>query len=455
MPTSEGATSTGAARTGHTWTHIAGLLAWEALDSRGTPTVACEVRLEGGATGSATVPSGASTGSHEAVELRDGGERYGGKGVRRAVGNVSTELADAVRGLDALAQEELDAALRAADGTADLSRLGANAVLAVSVAAAIAAASATGQPLYRSAASPPTGAGAGGQVLLPLPMVNVLSGGAHAGDALDIQDVLVVPLGATSFAEAIEWAWRVRRATAEVLSDQGLASTLVADEGGLGPVLASNRAALEVLSRGIERSGLVPGDEAAIAVDIAANRLHDPATGKYHLASEGRTLEPEAWVAEVATWLEELPVVSLEDVMAEDDWDGWALAARQLSQVQLLGDDLFVTDTSRLARGIRDGVANAVLVKANQTGTLSSARAVVVQAQQANFATVISARSGDTEDSWLADLAVAWRTGQIKVGSTTRSERTAKWNRLLRIEAECGESAAFAGRAALAPLRRS
>jgi enolase len=329
-------------------------------------------------------------------------------------------------------------------------------VLAVSVAAAIAAASASGEPLYRSAAGSGRGGvgGAGGEVVLPLPMVNVLSGGAHAGGALDIQDVLVVPLGATSFAEAIEWAWRVRRATAEVLAGEGLASALVADEGGLGPALGSNRAALELLSRGIERSGLLPGDEAAIAVDVAANRLHDPASGRYDLATEGRSLEPEAWVAEVAGWVQEFPVVSLEDVMAEDDWDGWALAAQRLSRVQLLGDDLFVTDSARLARGIREGVANAVLVKANQTGTLSAARAVVVQAQQAGFATVVSARSGDTEDSWLADLAVAWRAGQIKVGSTTRSERTAKWNRLLRIESGCAGTATFAGAGALAPLAR-
>jgi enolase len=428
-------------------TRISGLLAWEALDSRGTPTVACEVRLEGGATGTATVPSGASTGSHEAVELRDGGERYRGLGVRRAVANVTGSLAEAVRGLDALDQAAVDDALRAADGTPALSNLGANAVLAVSVATALAAASASGLPLYRVADG-----GRDGEVVLPLPMVNVLSGGAHAGGALDIQDVLAVPVAAASFAEAIEWVWRVRRSTAEVLAAQGMPVALVADEGGLGPPLASNQAALEILCRGIESAGFVAGEQVAIAVDVAANRLHDAATGRYVLATEGRSLEPAEWVDELAGWVARFPVVSLEDVMGEDDWDGWSLAASRLDGVQLLGDDLFVTDAARVKRGMDLGVANSVLVKPNQTGTLSAARGVVELARHARWATVLSARSGDSEDAWLADLAVAWRTGQLKVGSTTRSERTAKWNRLLRIEAECAGRAGFAGRRALAPL---
>jgi enolase len=428
-------------------TRIDSLIAWEALDSRGNPTVACEVRLAGGATGSATVPSGASTGSHEALELRDGGERYAGLGVRRAVDNVRATLRQAVEGLDALDQQGVDAALRAADGTDGLSRLGANAVLAVSVASALAAAAATGEPLWRAVA-PVDGAAP----LLPLPMVNIVSGGAHAAGAVDIQDVLAVPVGARSFAEAIEWAWRVRRATARLLGEHGLQADLVADEGGLGPALSSNVEALEWVARGIEAARLVPGEDVAIAVDVAATRLYDPATGRYQLEREHRSLEAAAWADELAGWVGRLPVVSLEDVMAEDDWNGWTLAAQALPGVQLLGDDLFVTDAARVRRGAAAGVANAVLVKPNQTGTLSSAREVVEIARQAGWATVLSARSGETEDAWLADLAVAWRTGQIKVGSTTRSERNAKWNRLLRIEAECGQTARFAGRAALAPV---
>jgi enolase len=428
-------------------TRIESLFAWEALDSRGNPTVACEVRLAGGATGCATVPSGASTGSHEARELRDSDERYAGLGVRRAVENVQVALAEAVRGLDALDQQALDDALRSADGTADLSRLGANAVLAVSLAGALAGAAAAGEPLWRAAAG-----GSDLAPLLPLPMVNVISGGAHAAGAIDVQDVLAVPVGATSFAETIEWAWRVRRATARLLTDHGLDTALVADEGGLGPVLSSNYEALEWVARGIEAARLVPGEDVAIAVDIAATRLFDPANGRYVLARENRAFATEAWAEELAGWVGRLPVVSLEDVMAEDDWDGWTLAAQALPGVQLLGDDLFVTDAARVRRGAAAGVANAVLVKPNQTGTLSSAREVVEIARQAGWATVLSARSGETEDAWLADLAVAWRTGQIKVGSTTRSERNAKWNRLLRIEAECGQTARFAGRAALAPV---
>ncbi len=420
------------------------VFAWEALDSRGNPTVGCEVVLAGGAKGSAIVPSGASTGSHEARELRDGGERYGGLGVRNAVANVLGALADAVAGLEAGEQETIDAALAAADGTADLGRLGANAVLAVSVASAVAAADAGGEPLYRLAS-------AGARPLMPLPMVNVISGGAHAGFAVDVQDFLAVPLGAANFAEAIEWAWRVRRATAEVAAERGLVVALVADEGGLGPVLSSNREALELLTLGIERARLTPGEDVAIAVDVAATQLLEPG-GSYRLAAEQRSLSAAELVEELAGWAAAYPLVSLEDPLAEDDWEGWTTAGNRLAGLQLLGDDLFATSLGRLERGIADGVANAVLVKPNQIGTLSAARAVVDRAREAGYATVLSARSGETEDSWLADLAVGWRTGQIKVGSTMRSERTAKWNRLLRIEAELGGDAVFAGRAALAPL---
>jgi enolase len=422
-------------------TLIEGVFAWEALDSRGNPTVAAEVTLRGGARGTA-VPSGASTGTYEAHELRDGGTRYGGKGVRVAVANANGPLAQAVRGADAARQDLVDSALRETDGTASLSRLGANAVLAISVASAMASAAATGQPLYRAAAP-------GHAVpVLPLPMVNIISGGAHAGRNLDIQDLLVVPVGAGSFADAIEMAWRVRRGTAEALDARGLPTALIADEGGLGPALPSNRAALALLREGIERARLVPGQDAA----IAATQFYDPDTGRYRLRLENREITAGEWVAELAGWCRDFPVVSLEDPLADQDWENWTTAAERLSGIQLLGDDLFVTDAGRLARGIEDRIANAVLVKPNQTGTLTDAARVVSQARAARFATVLSARSGETEDSWLADLAVAWQTRQIKVGSTMRSERTAKWNRLLRIEAELSGQAAYAGVTGLGPV---
>jgi enolase len=419
------------------------VLAWEALDSRGMPTVACAVTLVGGAEGVATVPSGASTGTHEADERRDGGARYAGKGVRNAVAAVNGEIADAIRGLSPEDQEAIDRQLRELDGTPSLERLGANAVLAASVACAAAAAAGRGLPLWRALAPdlPP---------LLPLPMVNVVSGGAHAGGLVDVQDVLVVPVGATTFAEAIEWSTHVRSETADVLRERGHDTALVADEGGLAAPLSSNREAVEVVAEGIERSGLVPGEEAAIAVDVAATQLSEG--DAYRLASEGRLLEPAELVAELRSWCDDFPIVSIEDPLGEDDRSGWRIASERLADIQLLGDDLFVTSPERLRAGIADGVANAVLVKPNQVGTLSDARRVVELARAAGYATVLSARSGETEDAWLADLAVGWRTGQMKVGSTTRSERTAKWNRLLRIEAEHPD-AEFAGRRVLAPLR--
>jgi enolase len=424
---------------------IADVTAWEALDSRGTPTVACEVRLEGGVTGEAIVPSGASTGAHEAHELRDGGERYGGRGVRQAVRNVVDVLAPIAMGRDARDQQALDDALRQIDGTPNLQRIGANAILALSIAAARAAAAAERLPLYRWLAGD-------NQPLLPMPMINVLSGGAHAGRAVDMQDFLVVPIGASSFAEAIEWSWRVRRATAHVLVERGMPATLVADEGGLGPPLSSNRMALELLMAGIEKSGLRPATDVAIAIDVAATQFF--MDGRYALATEQLTLDSSGLVAELERWCDEFPIVSLEDPLAEDDWPGWEIATtRFANRLQVLGDDLFVTDMARFERGIVGGVANAILVKPNQTGTLSSAAAIVRRAHAAGYATVVSARSGDTEDSWLADLAVGWRAGQIKVGSLMRSERTAKWNRLLRIEQETG--AAFAGGAVLRAARHS
>jgi enolase len=418
------------------------VVAWEALDSRGTPTVACAIRTQSGAEGQAIVPSGASTGSHEAHERRDGGERYGGKGVRDAVASFRAEIEPALVGHDVFDQAGVDAALRALDGTPNLSRLGANTVLAASVACALAAARSSSLPLWRALCPdlPP---------LLPLPMVNVISGGAHAGGLVDVQDFLVVPVGATTFAEAIEWASRVRAASAEVLRALGHDVALVADEGGLAARLPSNRAALDVLLEGIERSGLEPGSQIAIAVDVAATQLL--VDGTYALASENRELRPDELVDEIAGWVADYPIASIEDVAGEDDLEAWRLAtARLAAGIQLLGDDLFVTSPARLGAGISDGIANAVLVKPNQVGTLTEAREVVTIAQAAGYATVLSARSGETEDSWLADLAVGWRTGQLKVGSTTRSERTAKWNRLLRIESE-HPAATFAGRGALAP----
>ncbi|MBW3560967.1 MAG: phosphopyruvate hydratase [Actinobacteria bacterium] len=425
-------------------TRIAEVAAWEALDSRGTPTVACEVRLSGGARGAATVPSGASTGRHEARELRDGGERYAGLGVGRAVRNVVEVLGPAVAGLDACDQRAVDARLRELDDSEGLARLGANAVLSVSVATALAAADGNDVPLWRHLA-------ADGGPVLPLPMVNIVSGGAHADGAIDIQDVLVVPVGAGCVAEAIEWAWRVRRATGDEAAARGLNAALVADEGGLGPRLTSNVAALELVMAGIEGAGLEPGAQVALALDVAASQFH--AEGEYSFAAEGRSLGAVDLIDELVAWCDAYPVVSIEDALAEDDWDGWVEASVRLrSRVQLIGDDLFVTDVTRLERGVAEEIANAILVKPNQTGTLTAAGDVVRVAREAGYAPVISCRSGDTEDTWLADLAVGWGPAQIKVGSTTRSERNAKWNRLLRIEAEAGARVAFAGRDVLAPL---
>lgn len=415
--------------------------AWEALDSRGRPTVAGLVRLAGGACGVATVPSGASVGTYEAHELRDGGTRYDGRGVRHAVENVRSVLREAVLGLDASEQHQLDTVLRETDGTLDLAYLGANAVLAVSVSAALAAAECSRLPFFRYLAGP------GVDPLLPLPMVNIVSGGAHAAGAVDIQDVLAVPMGAESFAEAIETVARVRAGTVEVAAADGYATALVADEGGLGLPLPNNRAAIELVVRGIEHAGLRPGADVGIALDVAATQFFDD--GRYVLAADDRVYEPAEWLAELARWTADLPIVSIEDPMGDEDWAGWAAATRELSGVQLLGDDLFVTSAHRLERGIADDVGNAVLVKPNQSGTLDGARVVVERARAAGYGTVVSARSGETEDSWLADIAVGWRAGQIKVGSTTRSERTAKWNRLLRIEHECGDAIAYAGADAL------
>ncbi|PZF86277.1 phosphopyruvate hydratase [Jiangella anatolica] len=408
-------------------TRIDQVVAWEALDSRGRPTVACRVTVSGGSSGRAVVPSGASTGSYEAVELRDGGHRYGGKGVRRAVEQVNTVLADAVRGLDTAEPDAVDLLLEELDGSSRYARLGGNAVLAVSVAAARAGATAAGMSLARWLHGP-------GALPLPMPMINVISGGAHAGRAIDVQDLLVIPLGAAGFTEALEWCARVREEARRLALAAGHgAAVLVADEGGLGVPLGGNAEALDLLVRAIESAGFTPGTDVAVAIDVAANQLW---TGDgYELGSEGRTLATAELVDEIAGWVARHPVVSVEDPLHEDDWDGWAAGTRRLAGVQVIGDDLFATDPSRLAEGVRRGAANAVLVKVNQNGTLRGARGVLDDAQRAGWATVVSARSGDTEDDWLADLAVGWRAGQIKVGSVHRSERCAKWNRLLELEA--------------------
>lgn len=421
-------------------TTITALHAWEALDSRGRPTVACRITLADGAAGRAIVPSGASTGAYEAKELRDGGTEYAGFGVRRAVESANTLVARTVIGHDAADQAAVDAAMEALDPDPELSSVGANGVLAASLATLLAAADSQRTDLWRHLDPE-------GLPLIPLPMVNIVSGGAHAGKAIDIQDILVVPVGSQSFREGIEWVDRVRRATARLLEEMGGWSALVADEGGLSARLADNESALDLVTRGIEASGLVPRDDVSIAIDIAASQLVD-AGGGIRLRTEDRTLPTAEWLERLSTWVARYPVVSIEDPLGESDWEGWAEAATALTGIQLLGDDLFATNSRRLAQGISSGVANSVLVKPNQAGTVSRARLVVESAQAAGFSSVVSARSGDTEDHWLADLAVGWRAGQIKVGSTMRSERTAKWNRLLEIESST--ETAYAGRAALA-----
>lgn len=414
---------------------ISSVMAWEALDSRGRPTVGCRVVLAGGATGRALAPSGASTGGHEAIEVRDGGERYAGYGTRRAIANLTDILTPAVIGLDATDTEGVDAALEAVDEDPLLGGVGANAVLAVSLASTIAAAAAVGTPLFRFLG--------GNEPALPMPMVNIISGGAHAAGALDIQDVLVVPMGATTFTQALEWASRARAGTAEVLRERGFSTALVADEGGLSPTLSTNEEALAAVVDGIARTGLTPGVDVAIAIDIAANQFWDGT--EYRLNLDDLRLTPGAWLDMLRSWCARYPIVSLEDILTEDDWGGWRTATSVLGESrQILGDDLFATNISRLDHGIQASVANAVLVKPNQAGTLSRAKNVSLRAKSRGYATVVSARSGDTEDDWLADVAVGWNSGQIKVGSTMRSERTAKWNRLLEIEALDGSHITFA-----------
>lgn len=408
-------------------TRIDQVQAWEALDSRGRPTVAARVRLAGGATGTTRVPSGASAGSHEARELRDGGDRYQGYGVRAAVAGVVEAIGPAVQGLDAADQVAVDTAIEEAAVAAGPDRVGANSTLAVSIATALAAAAEEGVDLARRLAGD-------GPLLLPMPMINIVSGGAHAGSAIDLQDFLVVPHGAGSFAEAIEWAQSVRQRAVDVARRRGFeGAVLVADEGGLGLRLESNEAAIGLLIEAIEAAGLTPGEQASVAIDAAATEFHTD--GAYRLAAEDRVLDAEELITEYAGWLDRYPIVSIEDPLAEDDWPGWKSITERLGgRCDLIGDDLFVTQRDRLDRGIAECSANAILIKVNQNGLLSRTQDVITAAQRAGFRTVVSARSGETEDAWVADLAVGWRAGQLKVGSTHRSERTAKWNRLLEFE---------------------
>ncbi|MDQ3305397.1 MAG: phosphopyruvate hydratase [Actinomycetota bacterium] len=414
----------------------------EVLDSRGNPTVEVEVHLDSGAVGRAIVPSGASTGRHEAVELRDGGPRFGGRGVLQAVGHVEGEIAEAVVGLDALDQRSLDTILVTLDGTDDRSRLGANALLGVSLATARAGADELELPLYRYV-------GGVNAHVLPVPLMNVVNGGAHADNNVDFQEFMVAPVGAASFSEALRWGTEVYHALRRILGDRGLA-TAVGDEGGFAPDLPSNESALELLVEAIGAAGLVPGDDVALALDPATTELWSD--GSYHLTGEDRVLSADELVALWVDLCDRYPIVSIEDAMAEDDWDGWASLTRALGhRVQLVGDDLFVTNAERLERGIDTDVANAILVKPNQVGTLTETLDTVALAVRSGYTAVLSHRSGETEDTTVADLAVATDCGQIKTGAPARSDRVAKYNRLLRIEDDLGEAAAYRGGAALNP----
>ena len=410
-------------------TTIQAVFARQVFDSRGRPTVEAEVALAGGASGRASAPSGASRGAAEAFELRDGdAERFEGRGVTRAVAGVNGEIADRLTGRDALDQSHLDHAMRALDGTAQLSRLGGNAILAVSIALARAGALALGQPLFQRLADL---AGVD-EPTMPMPMVNILSGGLHAGRGMDVQDFLVIPVGARSYSEALEWVLRVR-ASATVLCQEARLPTLLADEGGLSPGFGDGAEALTLMVRAIERAGLRPGEDAAIALDIAASSLTD-ADGRYVFQRAGRVLDSPEMIEMLADWTGRFPVVSIEDGLGEEDWSAWPELTRRLGHIQLVGDDLFATQADRIARGVREGASNAALIKINQNGTLTGTLDALAAARAGGFATVISARSGETEDPFIADLAVGVAGGQIKIGSVRTSERMAKYNQLLRLE---------------------
>ncbi|MGA1257529.1 MAG: phosphopyruvate hydratase [Ilumatobacteraceae bacterium] len=421
---------------------ISNVVGREVLDSRGNPTVEVDVHLEDGSVGTAIVPSGASTGEHEAVELRDGGTRYAGKGVTKAVAHVNGEIRGALVGRDSADQSGADATMIALDGTPNKARLGANAILGTSLALAHAHARATATPLYASI-------GGADAHVLPVPMMNVLNGGAHADNNVDLQEFMVMPIGAGSFSEALRWGVETYHALKSVLRERGL-STAVGDEGGFAPDLASNEEAIVVLLQAVERAGFTAGKDIAIALDPAMSELFK--NGSYHLTGEGKTMTAEQLCEWWGALVDRYPIVSIEDAMAENDWDGWArLTAALGGKVQLVGDDLFVTNAQRLQRGIDTKVANSVLVKVNQIGTLTETLTTVELATTKGYTSVMSHRSGETEDSTIADLAVATNCGQIKTGAPARSDRVAKYNRLLRIEAELASRATFLGRNALNP----
>jgi enolase len=412
------------------------------LDSRGNPTVEAEVRLESGATGRAAVPSGASTGEFEATELRDGGDRWAGKGVETAVGNVNDAIAKALTGARATEQVAIDDTLRELDGTPNKSRLGANAVLAVSLATARAAAAENEIPLYLYIAEL-YGATSEEANILPVPMMNVINGGAHADNSVDLQEFMVVPAGAQTFSEGLRMGTEIFHALKKTMQARGLATT-VGDEGGFAPDLESNEAALELLVEGIEAAGYRPGDDAFIALDPATSEIYSD--GSYVLEHEGRKLSAEEMAGYWSDMTSRYPVISIEDGMDEDDWEGWALLTEQLgSSCQLVGDDLFVTNPERLSRGIEAGVGNSILVKVNQIGTLSETLEAITIARNAGYSAVISHRSGETEDTTIADIAVGTGAGQIKTGAPSRSDRVAKYNQLLRIEEELGDAATYPG----------
>ncbi len=424
-------------------TDIISIIGREVLDSRGNPTVEVEVELESGVRGRAMVPSGASTGEHEAMELRDGGRRFGGKGVLTAVGFVNGEIESALIGCDALEQRMVDTVLKDLDDTANKSRLGANAILGTSLAIARAAANAVDLPLWRYVGGP-------NSHVLPVPMMNVINGGAHADNTIDLQEFMIMPVGAPSFREALRWGTETYHQLRKILNARGL-STAVGDEGGFAPDLATNEDAVKILVEAIAAADFVPGVDIAIALDPAMSELFTD--GRYHLAGEGLVLDRQQLVDYWKRLVDTYPIVSIEDGMAEDDWDGWAQLTAELGQrIQLVGDDIFVTNSARLAMGIERRAANSVLIKPNQIGTLTETLETIELATRHRFTSVMSHRSGETEDSTIADLAVATNCGQIKTGAPARSDRVAKYNQLLRIEEQLGETAEYRGTSALAPL---
>ena len=425
---------------------IVDIVGREILDSRGNPTVECDVLLESGVMGRAAVPSGASTGSREAIELRDGDKgRYLGKGVLKAVEHINHDIANAVIGLDAAEQAFLDKTMIELDGTDNKSRLGANAMLAVSMAVARAAAEEAGLPLYRYF-------GGMGGVQLPVPMMNVINGGAHANNSLDLQEFMIIPVGAPSFREAVRWGAEVFHALKAIIHDQGM-STAVGDEGGFAPSVENHEAAIQLIIQAIEKAGYKAGEQIALGLDCAASEFYKD--GMYVLAGEGNmTLTAAQWTDMLAGWCDKYPIISIEDGMHEGDWDGWKLLTERLgSKVQLVGDDLFVTNTKILKEGIEKRIANSILIKINQIGTLTETFAAIEMAKRAGYTAVISHRSGETEDSTIADIAVGLNAGQIKTGSMSRSDRIAKYNQLLRIEEDLGDVAEYPGRAAFYNLR--